>query len=260
MLNPITWFFREIFFRPLFNFLVAIYNFMPVYKDLGIAVIIFVILMRIVLLPLRQKTRESKPDQEKIMKELEKAREKYKYSALGYRRAEKAIIKKHRGTINLRLIDLFIEGVYFAMLWRIFGATFPEREWQYLYSFVSTPGEPMNLTFLNMLDLTKVSLLLNTITAIGLFVVLFFHNLFKPEKTNRYDYIIMIWAPVAAYFITMFVPAGDEFFFGVTEAIELILIFNDQMPKFYQKLGFKEAPIKASDFMDTARKQISGEE
>lgn len=259
MVNPIFWFFREIFFRPLFNFLVIIYNFMPVYKDLGIAVIIFVILMRIVLLPLRQKTKESKPKQEKMMKELEKAKEKYRYSAIAYRKAEKAIIKKYRGTVNLRLIDLFIEGIYFAMLWRIFGVTLPERQWQYLYTSVPAPQEPMNLTFLNMIDLTQVSLTLNLITAVGLFVVLFFHNLFKPQKSNRYDYIIMIWAPVAAYFITMFVPAGDEFFFGVTEAIELILIFNDQAPKLFKKLGFKEAPIKASDFVETAKKQMSGE-
>lgn len=260
MFNPIAWFLREIFFRPLFNFLVIIYNYMPIYKDLGIAVIIFVILMRIVLLPLRQKTKESKPKQEKMMKELEEAKEKYRYSAIAYRRAEKEIIKKYRGTINLRLIDLFIEGVYFAMLWRIFGHTFPERQWQYLYSSVAVPGEPMNLTFLNIIDLTKVNLTLNTITAVGLFVVLFFHNLFKPKKATRYDYIIMIWAPVGAYFITMFVPAGDEFFFGVTELIELILIFNDQVPKLYKRLGFKESPIKAKEFVDSARKQITGEE
>jgi len=259
MFNPITWFFRELFFRPLFNFLIIIYNLMPVYKDLGIAVIIFVILMRIVLLPLRQKTKKSKPKQEKMMKELEKAKEKYKYSAINYRKAEKAIIKKYRGTVNLRLIDLFIEGIYFAMLWRIFGMTLPERQWQYLYTAVSVPQEPMNLTFLNMIDLTEVNLMLNTITAVGLFVVLFFHNLFKPQKANRYDYIIMIWAPVAAYFITMFVPAGNEFFFGVTEAVELILIFNDQTPKLFKKLGFKESPIKASDFVETAKKQMSGE-
>lgn len=260
MLNPITWFFRELFFRPLFNFLVVIYNFMPIYKDVGIAVIIFVILMRIVLLPLRQKTKTSHPIQKKIMKALEKAKEKYKYNAIAYRRTEKAIIKKYRGTFNLRIIDLFIEGVYFAILWRIFGHTLPERQWQYLYSFVAKPPEPMNLTFLNMIDLTQVNLTLNAITAVGLFIVLFFHNLFKAEKTSREDYIVMIWGPFAAYFITMFVPAGDEFFFGVTEAIELLLIFNDQMPKLYKKFGFKEAPIKVEDFVDTAKKQISGQE
>ena len=81
------------------------------------------------------------------MKELEKIKKKYKYNPIAYRRAEKAIIKKYRGTFNLRIIDLFIEAVYFAMLWRIFGVTLPEGQWQYLYSFVSIPKQPMNLTF-----------------------------------------------------------------------------------------------------------------
>ena len=229
------------------------------YKDMGIALIIFVILMRIILLPLRRKTRDSKPKQKKVMKELAKIKKQYKYSPIAYRKAEKAIIKKYRGTFNLRIIDLFIEGVYFAMLWRIFGSSLPEGHWENLYSFVAIPKQPLNLVFLNAIDLTKVNLTLNTITAVGLFVVLFFHNLFKPEKSNRYDYIIMICSPFAAYFITMFVPAGNEFFFGLTEIIELLLIFNDQISKVYKKLGFKESPIKIGGFIDSAKKQITGE-
>lgn len=258
MVNPIFWFFREIFFRPLFNFLVLIYNLLPA-KDMGVSVIIFVIIMQILLLPLKKASRASEPDRDKVMEELEKAKQKYRYNALAYRRAEQEIIKKHRKTFNIRLIDLFIEGIYFAMLWRIFGVTLPDRHWEYLYTFVPIPPEPLNLHFLNILDLSKVSLTLNTITAVGLFVVLFFHNLFKATKASKYDYIIMVTAPFGAYFITMFVPSGDEFFFGLSETIELLLIFNDQFKKIYKKLGFKEDPVKLTDFVSSAKKQISGQ-
>ena len=216
----------EILFRPFLNALILIYNLMPGYKDMGIALIIFVILLRIVLLPLRQKAKASEPDQEKLMKEIAEIEEKYKYEPIKLKEAKRAVAKKHRGTINLRIFDLLIEGIYFAMLWRIFGEGFTEEELTLLYSFVPRPTQPMNLTFLHLFDLTVPNPTLNLISAVGLFIVLFFANWTKPQKATREDYIIMIWSPVAAFFITYRIPAGQEFFFTVTETIEFLLMLN----------------------------------
>ena len=192
--------FLQIFYRPFLNALVLIYNLMPVYKDMGIALIIFVVLLRIVLLPLRKKAKASEPDQEKIMAEIAKAEEEYQYE----------------------------------------------------------PIKLMNLTFLQLFDMTVPNPALNAISAVGLFIVLFFHNWVKPQKATREDYIIMIWSPIAAFFITYRIPAGQEFFFTVSATIEFLLILNDQVVKWRKRLGFEKPLIDGKAFLKTAENQILG--
>jgi membrane protein insertase Oxa1/YidC/SpoIIIJ len=252
----------QILFRPFLNALILIYNLMPLYKDMGVALIIFVVILRVILSPLRRKAKASEPDQERVMAELLKAEERYKDEPIKLKQVKHAIVKKHKGTVNLRLIDLLIEGIYFAMLWRIFGEGFTEHELSLLYSFISMPVQPMNLTFLHLFDLTAPHLALNTISAVGLFVVLFFHNWTKPQKTTREDYVLMIFSPFAAYFITYRIPAGQEFFFTITETIEFLLILNELMEKWRKKLGFTEPLLDGKafikSFIKTAVSQVSG--
>jgi len=231
---------------------------MPIYKDMGIALIIFVIILRIILLPLRQKAKASEPDQEKLMKEIASIEEKYKYEPIKLKKARRAIIKKHRGTVNLRVFDLIIEGIYFAMLWKIFGEGFTPEELSLLYSFVTKPVQPMNLTFLHLFDLTIPNPTLNFISAVGLFIVLSFHNWAKPQKASREDYIVMFWAPVAAFFITYRIPAGQEFFFSITETIEFMLLLNDQLTKWFKKIGLETPIINTKALLKITKEQILG--
>lgn len=248
----------EVLFRPFLNALILIYNLMPGYKDMGIALIIFVVILRIILLPLRQKAKASEPDQEKLMKEIAEIEERYKYEPIKLKEAKRAIAKEHRGTINLRIFDLIIEGIYFAMLWKIFGEGFTEDELALLYSFVPHPAQPMNLTFLHLFDLTIPNPTLNFISAVGLFIVLSFANWTKPQKATREDYIMIIWAPVAAFFITYRIPAGQEFFFTITETVEFLLILNDQLTKWRKKIGLETPIVDTKAFLKTAKEQILG--
>lgn len=248
----------QILFRPFLNALVFIYNLMPGYKDMGIALMVFVVVLRIVLLPLRKKAKASEPDQERLMAELAKVEEEYQYEPIKLKEAERAIARKYKGVINLRMIELLIEGIYFAMLWRIFGEGFTKEELGLLYSFVSYPIQPMNLTFLHLFDMTVPSPALNTISAVGLFIVLFFNNWVKPQKATREDYVIMFWSPIAAFFITYRIPAGQEFFFTVCEAIEFLLILGDQVVKWRKKFGFEGPLIDGKAFVKTAGNQILG--
>jgi len=231
---------------------------MPGYKDMGIALIIFVVLLRIVLLPLRKRSKASEPAQEKLMAELAKVEKEYQYEPVKLKEAKKAITRKYKGVINLRAIELLIQALYFTMLWRIFGSGFTEDELALLYSFVSRPAQPMNLTFLHLFDMTVPNPALNAISAFGLFIVLFFHNWVKPQKATREDYIVMIWSPVAAFFITYRIPAGQEFFFTVSAMIEFLLILNDQVVKWRKKLGFEGPLVDTKAFLKTAGNQILG--
>lgn len=251
-------FYLQVFFRPFLNALVLIYNLMPIYQDMGIALIIFVIILRILLLPLRIKSKASKPDQKKIIQEMTRAKKKYQYEPIKLKQAQKAIARKYRSVVNLRLIDLFIQGIYFAMLWRIFGQGFTEKELSLLYSFISQPQQPMNLTFLHLFEMTKPNPMLNVLSAVGLFLLLFYINWTKPQKASREDYILMIWSPIAAFFITYRIPSGQEFFFTVTEVIEFSLVFNDRLKNWQEERGGTQSLNETQSFIKIAKEQVLG--
>lgn len=231
---------------------------MPIYKDMGIAIIIFVVIMNIILSPLRKKVEQSEEEQEIVMAELKEIEKKYHGNIIAFKKAKKQILKKHRKAINLRGFDFLIEGVYFVTFWWVFAKSLPQKDWSLLYSWVPQPLEPVNLTFLNLFDLTTVSWTLNLISAVGLFIVLFLKNWWKPKKTTREDYLILIWAPFAAYFISSKLPAGQEFFFTITEVLIFIRLISGQIKKISKKLGFEESILPTKDFVKTGWKQISG--
>jgi len=218
--------FREILYRPLLNLLIYIYDAMPLYKDMGIALIVFVVVMRIILYPLRRQNRLSQPQRKKLTAEIAQAEEEFRFEAAKLRETKKQISRKYRKTINLAAADLGIELIYFFLLWFIFTEGLRHLDHSQLYSFVDAPRQPMNLTFLNLFDLLKVSRLLNLISAVGLFVALFLHNLLKKSKVTREDYLVLAGAPLAAYFISSQLPAGQEFFFTITETLEIGLIVS----------------------------------
>jgi membrane protein insertase Oxa1/YidC/SpoIIIJ len=249
-----------LFHKPAFNALILIYNLMPVYKDMGIALIVFTVIMDLALSPLRKKVRLSEPDQEQVMIELKQAEEEFKGNYVMLKKARKEIMKKHKKTFSLRGADLIIEGIYFVTLWWVFSHSMPNRRWDLLYSWVPQPLEPVNLTFLGLFDLTIVSPMLNLISAVGLFIVLFLKTWWKPQKATREDYLLIIWAPFAAFFISSQLPAGQEFFFTILEVLTLLRLIRNKLAQVSQKLGFSGVPgaETGKGFVKTALKQIFG--
>jgi len=69
--------FETIFIQPLFNFLILIYNFLPI-KDLGLAVIIFVIIIRLILYPVFKSNLKSQMVISKLQPEIAKLQKQYK--------------------------------------------------------------------------------------------------------------------------------------------------------------------------------------
>ncbi len=253
--------FTTLLYQPVLNALVFIYSLMPFYKDMGIALIIFTVLMDLLLSPLRVRVKKSEPEQEKIMAELKQAEKDYQDNYIAYQQAKKQIIKKYRKTFNLRGFDLIVEGVYFITLWWVFSQGLPRQEWNLLYSWIPQPSDPINLTFLNLFDLTQVSPTLNLISAVGLFIILFLKTWWKPEKAGRSDYLLLFWAPFAAYFISSRLPAGQEFFFTILEALTFIRLISNKLQSLGKQMGYTSSPLntESKSFLATFLKQIKGE-
>lgn len=145
-----------VLYQPLLNALAFLVSIIPG-GDVGIAVIILTILVKIILFPLSQKSIESQARVSILTPELNKIK------ASGASKEEQAkqtfeLYKKHKtNPFSGCLLILIQIPIIFALYYVFFkGINF---ESGLLYSFVHIP-EHINMIFLGVLDITKKSLVL----------------------------------------------------------------------------------------------------
>ena len=69
--------FFTLFYQPIFNLLIFLYNIVPLH-DLGLAIILLTLIVRLLLYPLSKKAIESKKGLQEVQPEIERIKEKYK--------------------------------------------------------------------------------------------------------------------------------------------------------------------------------------
>jgi len=145
--------FTEIFVRPIFNLLIAIYNALPS-GDLGIAVILVVIIMRLFLWPLYQKAARSQMMFAKIQPEIEKIQKKFKHDKTEQTKQLLEVYRAHHFNPFSGMLVLLIQVPIILALYRVFLKGITNNFAPLLYSWVANPGS-LNARFLNAIDLTK---------------------------------------------------------------------------------------------------------
>ncbi len=157
--------YHTVIFLPLYNGLIGIMDLLP-WADVGVAVIIFTVIVKLVLFPLSKSSlltqvrmKEIEPEANKIKAEYANDRQTQtlKVMALYKERG----IKPFSGVLLL-LIQLPILLALISVFYKIIPSIHPE----FLYSFVSAPDITNKIEFLGLIDLTQKSLILSLITGI----------------------------------------------------------------------------------------------
>lgn len=131
--------FHEIFYRPLFNILVFIYNLVPG-ADFGLAIIILTVLIRIVLFPLSIKGARSQKALAEIGPELSRLKEKYKNDQAAYSAAALNLYKERGINPVAGCLPILIQLPIIFALYRVFLGGVNENNISDLYSFISAPA------------------------------------------------------------------------------------------------------------------------
>ncbi|MEK7471204.1 MAG: YidC/Oxa1 family membrane protein insertase [Patescibacteria group bacterium] len=154
---------NTILYQPLLNALAFLVSIVPG-GDVGVAVIILTILVKIILFPLSQKSIESQVEMNILNPEINKIK------ASGASKEEQAkqtfeLYKKHNtNPFSGCLLVLIQIPVIFALYYVFFkGLNF---ESGLLYSFVNIP-EKINMIFLGVLDITQKSWLLAVLAGVS---------------------------------------------------------------------------------------------
>ncbi|KKQ06330.1 MAG: Preprotein translocase subunit YidC [Candidatus Nomurabacteria bacterium GW2011_GWC2_41_8] len=159
-----------VLYQPLLNALAFLVSIIPG-GDVGIAVIVLTIIVKIVLFPLSQKSIESQAQMNLLTPELNKIK------ASGANKEEQArltfeLYKKHKtNPFSGCLLVLIQIPIIFALYYVFFkGMNFQNG---LLYSFIHVP-ENINMVFLGLLDITKKSLVLAILAGVSQYLQAYF--------------------------------------------------------------------------------------
>ncbi len=145
--------FQEILYRPLFNLLIGIYNHVPGH-DLGLAIIILTIFIRILFIPLSIKSLRSQRAIANIQPHLQELQGKHKEDKQALAQATMALYKEHKVNPLSGCLPILIQLPVLWTLYRVFINGVKAEHLEGLYGFVHDPGL-LNHVGLGFLDLAK---------------------------------------------------------------------------------------------------------
>lgn len=165
-------------YEPLLNALAFLVSIIPG-GDVGIAIIILTLLVKILLLPLSHRSIESQAEMQMLQPELNKIK------ASGASKEEQArqtfeLYKKHKvNPLSGCLLLLIQIPIIFALYYVFYkGINFDNG---YLYSFIPTP-ENVNMMFLGLVDIASKSVILAVLAGISQYLQA--HFMPKPEPSK----------------------------------------------------------------------------
>ena len=223
----LTHIFTLFIYQPFLNLLVGIYWFLqqlPIeHNDMGVAVIIFTVALRIILLPITMASSRSDRERHDIATNVKAIREQHKSDPVRERSAIRDHIKSNPRVVFSTLLNLGIQIAIAIMLWRIFAKGLLGEDLHLIYPFMPEIDLPFDLKFWDKFDLTHPSFVLNVVQSLVIFLLETVRLLTDPYPTTRSDAVRMqLVIPVIAFLIFSLLPAGKKLFVITTLLFSLI--------------------------------------
>lgn len=191
--------FEIFFYKPLFNFLIFIYYFIPG-GDLGIAIIIFTLLVKFALYPLGAKAIKSQKSLSNITPKIKEIQEKYKDDKEKQTKEIMNFYKKEKINPFSGCLPVLLQLPFLIALFRIFQTNL-EGNKSLLYNI--TPHPEIILTkFLGIIDLSSPNIFFAILAGISLFFQI---KISSPKiKSNKKDDLQYIMQKQMQYLMPVF--------------------------------------------------------
>lgn len=233
------------FYRLAYNILFIGYNW---FGEMRLAIVFFAVMIRLLLYPVRMLAHYTRRLERKADAEYQQV------SAMedspSRKDAEKNWLSRNRFILMFILVQLIIYLIVTFSSGRIFYSEFTqERTQDLLYSFVAEPEFPLNTTswlpFVGLVDLSKVNHTLNIYATVGAGLVGLFEVIIHRKTRRRELFMLLVMYPVAAYLITVSVPAGFKLSLLSFSALTILAIFVEKgvVSLFRKLLGGGEKPV-----------------
>lgn len=157
-------------YQPLYNVLVFLYNTVA-FHDFGIAIILFTVIIRIVLIPLYKKQIVSQKKLSDLQPKIKELQKKHKDNKEEQTKKLMELYKQENANPFGGCLPLIIQMVFIIAIFRIIvniSDAGLNVDSSLLYSFIENPGK-INQLFIALFDMTKPSILIAALAAIAQF-------------------------------------------------------------------------------------------
>ncbi len=161
--------YNQIFYRPIFNILVWFYE-AASFHDLGIAIILTTILVRLILYPFFHKGAKQQMLMQRIQPHVKKIQEQHKGDMQKQSEALMALYKEHGVNPFSSFLLLIIQlPIMLAFYWVVSSGITVAQLSANLYPFIHTPGA-VNTLFLGVINLSKPDWIILAFAALAQFL------------------------------------------------------------------------------------------
>lgn len=229
---------EQIFYQPFFNALIFFYQYLS-FADLGVAIILFTIFIRLLLLPVFYKSAKDQALLQRLAPEIKKVQETHgkNYEARG--RALMDLYKKHRVNPLSGFLMMILQIAIMIALYRVFLRGFSPETLSSLYAFLPRP-ESLNHSFLGLIDLNEKNIFLVLATALAQYFQGKLSLANTPAADNSPGAMIgkqMVYlGPLITVFIFYLFPAAITLHWLTTTIFSVIqqMIINSRIAKYEQ--------------------------
>jgi len=166
-MNAIKNFFKVILYKPLFNLLIFFVWLMP-NDNVGWAIILLTVLIRLILYPSQQKSLESQKRLQEIQPEMDEIKKKYAKDQQAQAQATMDLYKRYNVNPFSSCLPLLIQLPILYILYRVFTVGLNTQRYDLLYNFTPRP-EHINTIFYGI-DLNNPNLYLAILAGVLQFI------------------------------------------------------------------------------------------
>ncbi|MEW6407420.1 MAG: YidC/Oxa1 family membrane protein insertase [Patescibacteria group bacterium] len=221
--------YHTLLFQPLLNLLIWLYNLIG---DIGVAIILVTVLIRLILLIPSQKALKAQKTMQELQPKLDEIRKKYKDDKK--KQSEEMMKFYQEKKINPlgSCLPMLIQLPILFALYSVFRKGLQADSMQFLYSFVERP-EHINTMFLGFLDMLKP----NAILAVVAGMLQFFQSkmMMKKQKSTALGSMpglgniggmmskqMTYLMPAMTVFIALSLPSGLALYWATTTAVAIL--------------------------------------
>ncbi len=220
--------FINFIYQPFLNILVFFYWGLGLltqgHADMGVAVILLTIVIRILLLPMSLAEDKGAEERRQLKKKFSEIEKNYSADPIMERAERKKLFRLNPKFVFAEGLSLFVQTAIALMLWKIFATGLEGQDIHLIYPFMPHVDLPFNLVFLGRFDLSKPNLFLNFVQTGMIFVVETTSILSSPFPPEKGEVVrLQLILPAISFIIFLNLPAGKKLFVIFTLIISWLI-------------------------------------
>ena len=218
----------EFLYQPFLNILVLFYwvlGHTRIGYDMGVAVILLTIFIRILLLPLTLMSQQSEKERRSIEAKILEIKSVFADDPVRRRKEERRVMRSKPQVLFAETLMFLVQVIIFFILYRIFSTGLEGEDLHLLYSWMPQVPQPFNLLFLGKFDLAHPDFVLNLTQSILIFLMEAIGLLTSPFPTTRSEVVkVQFTLPIVSFIVFAFLPAGKKLFVITTLSFSIIVM------------------------------------